>query len=110
MARHTAAMHLEFTGEAIEWRGPAPYLFVPVPPEPSADIKAVASRASYGWGCISVRARIGGTDTKTSLFPKDGTYLVPIKLAVQRAEGVSVGDEVRVRIEIDGVTDAPIPT
>lgn len=26
-------MILEFEGEAISWRGPAPFVFVPVPPE-----------------------------------------------------------------------------
>lgn len=43
-------MILEFQAEAISWRGPAPFVFVPVPCELSADIKEVASTLTYGWG------------------------------------------------------------
>ncbi len=72
-----------------------------VPPEVAAEIREVAARLTYGWGCLPVAARIGGTACTTSLFPKDGGYLVPVKVAVQRAEGVEVGSAVRVRLEFD---------
>ena len=93
-------MILKFEAEAIEWRGPAPFVFVPVPPDLSADIKEVSSRVTYGWGVIPAKARIGETEYATSLFPKNGGYLVPVKVAVQRAEGVKVGDLVQVRLEL----------
>lgn len=93
-------MVLEFEGEAIWWRGPAPFVFVPVPPDLSAEIKAISKEVTYGWGVIPVAARIGQTDYTTSLFPKDGAYLVPVKVAVQRAEKIEVGDQVHLRIEI----------
>jgi hypothetical protein len=93
-------MLLKFEGQIIYWRGPAPYLFVPVPVEASRAIKAIASSVSYGWGVIPVRARIGGTEWTTSLFPKDGRYLVPIKVIVQKAEGLQVGDIVSLQLEI----------
>jgi hypothetical protein len=70
---------IEFTGTIFCWRGPAPYLFVAVPEAPSRDIKAIASIVTYGWGVIPVTAFIGKTKWKTSLFPKDGRYLVPLK-------------------------------
>ena len=38
---------------------------------------------TYGWGMIPVQARIGATAWTTSLFPKDGSYLVPIKTRVR---------------------------
>ncbi len=58
--RHdTGRMQLVFTGQVIEWRGPAPYYFVPVPDEESADIHEVAAVATYGWGVVPVEARIG---------------------------------------------------
>lgn len=91
-------MEVEFEGEVIEWRGPAPFLFVAVPEAESDQIKAISNRVSYGWGCISVVAWIGETEYTTSLFPKDGRYLVPVKVAVQRAEGVGLGDVVLVRL------------
>jgi len=91
---------LTFDGEAIWWRGPAPFVFVPVPPDLSAEIKAISANVTYGWGCIPVVAQIGGTEYTTSLFPKDGIYLVPVKSLVQKAENVSVGDKVNVRLEV----------
>lgn len=93
-------MKLDFTGEIIYWRGPAPFLFVAVPWEQSEAIKLIAAQVSYGWGCIPVHARIGETEWKTSLFPKNGLYLVPIKMSVQRAESLDVGDHVAIRLEI----------
>lgn len=93
-------MVLEFEGEAIWWRGPAPFVFVPVPAELSAEIKAISSRVTYGWGVIPVVAKIGNSEYTTSLFPKDGTYLVPVKVAIQKAEGVKVGDIVGIWLEV----------
>ena len=94
-------MRLEFSGEIIHWRGPAPFHFVEVPDDPSAAIEAVADIVTYGWGAIPVRARIGSTEFRTSLFPKDERYLVPIKVAVRRAEGIDLGDEVTVELYLD---------
>jgi hypothetical protein len=97
---YPALMNLDFAGEIIYWRGPAPFLFVAVPQEESDAIKAVSSSVTYGWGCIPVRARIGATEWKTSLFPKNGLYLVPIKMSVQKAENLDVGDQVAIQLEI----------
>lgn len=97
-------MDLAFTGTVIEWRGPAPYYFVPVPGDESADIRDVAAMATYGWGVIPVQARIGGTVFETSLFPKDGGYLLPLKDAVRKPRGITTGDRVTVEmtIRLDG--------
>ena len=91
-------MELEFSGEIIYWRGPSPFHYVPVPAEQSAAIKAVSSQVTYGWGVIPVLARIEGTEWETSLFPKDGRYLVPIKAVVRKAEQLELGDTVTVRL------------
>jgi hypothetical protein len=93
-------MNLNFNGKIIYWRGPSPYYFVPVPEEESEAIHAVSSIVTYGWGAIPVQARVGETVWKTSLFPKDGRYLVPLKDAVRRAEALEEGDEITVRLEI----------
>jgi hypothetical protein len=94
-------MELAFTGNVIEWRGPAPYFFVPVPDEESADIREIAAMATYGWGVIPVQARIGGATFTTSLFPKEGGYLLPIKNAVRKPQGLAAGDAVAVALTID---------
>lgn len=93
-------MHLEFTGEIWYWRGPAPWFFVSVPEEQSQDIKAISNLVTYGWGVIPVHVRIGRTGYTTSLFPKDGRYIVPIKASVRQAENLDLGDTVTVRLEV----------
>jgi hypothetical protein len=93
-------MVIEFEGEIIYWRGPAPFLFVAVPEEQSGDLKAISAWVTYGWGVIPVKVRIGKTEWKTSLFPKDGRYLVPIRVSVQKSENLGVGDQVVIRLEV----------
>jgi Domain of unknown function (DUF1905) len=94
-------VNLEFDGPIWYWRGPAPHHFVTVPEEESAVIEEIAHAVTYGWGCIPVAGEIGGTAFTTSLFPKDGGYIVPVKAAVRRAEGVAEGDHVTVRLTIE---------
>ena len=91
---------LSFTGIAIEWRGPAPHVFVPIPPELSGEIRYAAKIASYGWGVVPVEATIGDVTFTTSLFPREGDYLLPLKLAVRRPAGIVVGDEVTVDLRV----------
>jgi hypothetical protein len=94
-------MDLRFRGELWYWRGPAPFHFVTVP-EAEADLIAeVSPRVTYGWGMIPVRLRIGRTEVTTSLWPKGGGYIVPVKKQVQDAEGLELGDLVEVRLGID---------
>ena len=93
-------MDLDFTGRVIEWRGPAPFYFVPVPGEESATIREVAAIATYGWGVIPVEARIGEVAFTTSLFPKDGGYLLPLKNAVRKPQGLAAGDDVAVELTV----------
>jgi hypothetical protein len=92
-------MIIEFEGVIFYWRGPSPFLFVAVPEEPSREIKAISASITYGWGVIPVHVRIGKTEWKTSLFPKDGRYLVPIRKSVQKSEDLEVDDNVAIRLE-----------
>jgi hypothetical protein len=93
-------MNLEFNDKIWFWRGPAPWYFVTVPAEQSRDLNVISGLVTYGWGMIPVHARIGKTEWKTSLFPKDGHYIVPVKASVRRAENLEEGDEVTVRLEV----------
>lgn len=93
-------MQLEFSGEIIYWRGPSPFYFVPTPENESQAIKSIASEVTYGWGVIPATVKIGDTEFKTALFPKDGRYLVPLRVDVRKAEGLDVGDMVIVELEI----------
>jgi hypothetical protein len=93
-------MNIEFEGEIWFWKGPAPWFFVTVPEEQCIDLKAISSAVTYGWGMIPVQARIGKTWWKTSLWPKDGRFIVPIKANVRKAENVDVADIVTVELEV----------
>jgi len=94
------SLELVFTGEVVQWRGPAPYYFIRMPAEAASAVRAIAPMVSYGWGCISVQARIGGTQFTTALIPKNGVYLVPLKDAVRRSTDIAEGDEVEVHLTI----------
>jgi hypothetical protein len=93
-------VELEFSGGVFEWRGPAPFHFVTVPDEESAEIQATAALVTYGWGMIPVEVHIGSTEFTTSLFAKDGGYVVPLRAAVRKAEGIDVGDIVTIRLGV----------
>jgi hypothetical protein len=94
-------MDLEFSGPLFSWRGPAPYHFVAVPEDEADELRDAAVYVTYGWGMIPVSGRIGGTDFTTSLWPREGGYVVPVKDAVRRAEALELGDEVTVLLHVD---------
>ena len=49
---------------------------------------------------VPVTARIGSTTWTTSLFPKGELYLVPVKVAVRKAEGLELGDVAEVHLDV----------
>ena len=93
-------MIIEFCGKIFIWRGPAPFYFVTIPEDQSLDLNAISRYVTYGWGVIPVNVRIGATEWKTSLFPKDGRYIVPIRASVRKAEKLEEGDKVNVTLEV----------
>ena len=93
-------MAIKFSGKIWFWRGPSPWFFVTVPADQSRDLEEISRLVTYGWGMIPVHVRIGRTEWKTSLFPKDGCYIVPIKESVREAEHLGEGDKVSVRLEV----------
>jgi hypothetical protein len=92
---------LEFSGEVWHWRGPSPFHFVTVPEDESAELQEMAAAVTYGWGMIPVAVRIGETRWTTSLFPKDGGYVVPLKDKVRKAEQIDVGETVTLHLTVD---------
>ena len=94
-------MRLEFSGEVWFWRGPSPFHFVTVPPAQSELIADLSASVTYGWGMIPCEVILGDTRWTTSLWPKDGAYIVPLKADVRRAEGVEVGDDVDLIVTVE---------
>lgn len=93
-------MELAFEAVVIEWRGPPPFYYARLPGEAAAEIRRVKRLVTYGWGAIPAEAVISGVRFTTSLFPKDGTYLLPLKDKVRRAIGATVGDVVAVSMQV----------
>ena len=94
-------MQIRLSNEVWYWRGPSPFHFVTVPEKQSLRIEKVSKLISYGWGVIPVLAQIGETQWETSLFPKNGLYLVPLKNAVRMNEKLNLWDVVAVLLTLD---------
>jgi hypothetical protein len=92
-------MDFEFEGPVVEWRGPAPFYFVRIPEEESDDIKLAAKGIEY-WGQVPVLVRIDDVEFETALFPKEGVYLLPLKVAVRRAAGIGLDGTVAVGLDL----------
>jgi hypothetical protein len=91
---------LRFSGEIWYWRGPSPFYFVTVPDDISREIHSIANEITYGWGMVAVSVTLGGSTWRTSLWPKDGRYVVPIRKSVRDAEGVDEGHTVAITLEL----------
>jgi hypothetical protein len=93
-------VQFRFEAQVIYWRGPSPFFFVPVPPQQAEALRQVAKVVTYGWGMVPVEAWIGETGFNTALFPKDETYLLPLKAAVRRKANITAGDLIAVDMTV----------
>ncbi len=82
--------------------GMAAWRFLTVPKKDSEAIKKRHGGSARGWGSLPVSVKVGKTKWETSIFPdkKSGTYLLPLKAAVRRAEGIDDGDAVQYEIRV----------
>lgn len=85
-----------YPGESASWH------FLTLPKKESAFIKDAFGANSRGWGSLPVTVTIGKTTWETSIFPdrKSGTYLLPVKASVRKAEGLFVDDTISYRVKI----------
>ncbi len=93
-------MNFEFNGKIWFWRGPAPWYFVTVPAKECRELKAISGVVTYGWGMIPATVRVGKTEWATALWPKDDSYIVPIRASVRKAERLEEGDAVTIRLQV----------
>ena len=93
-------MQFRFETEVIYWRGPSPFFFAPVPQDCAAELRRVVRLITYGWGMIPVEAVIASVRFQTSLFPKNETYLLPLKAEVRRKSNTTAGDLVSVDMTV----------
>jgi hypothetical protein len=89
-----------FDSVVIEWHGPSPFHFARIPADVAAEIKLAAPTLTYGWGVIPATVTVGSTSVTTSLIPRDGGYLVPLKDAIRKPEGFAIGDQIAVALRL----------
>ena len=75
------------------------WTFVTVPADLSDELR-VSAGPPHGFGSIPVQVSVGGSTWRTSVFPdkESGCYVLPIKAAVRRAEGLAAGDAAEVAL------------
>lgn len=96
IARYTVRAKLWVYPGAGGWH------FLTLPPRLGKELRAIFADERRGWGSLPVRATLGATTWKTSIFPeaKSKSYLLPVKAHVRRAEGVAAGDVVTLALEV----------
>lgn len=94
----------KYSFESELWLYPsesAAWCFATVPQDISAKIKS-SVKLKRGFGSIKVRATLAKQVWETSIFPnsKDGTYLLPVKKQIRQKTDLSIGDIVKISLEI----------
>ena len=97
-----ASSTFTFTAEVWEHDGPAAWFFLGLPEAITDDIDARFGHRAAGFGSIRVEVTIGATTWRTSLFPDStrGTYVLPVKKPVRKAEAIDAGTRVRVTLDV----------
>jgi hypothetical protein len=94
----------QFSFEADVWEqdGSASWFFISLPEQHADDIEAEFGQRAGGFGSVRVEVTIGSTTWATSLFPdnKRATYLLPLKKAVRKAEGITADSVVTVHLTV----------
>lgn len=93
-------LEFQFEATVIHWRGPSPFFFAPVPMRCSDEIRKLSTFVTYGWGMIPVETTIGVVTFSTSLFPKDGVYLLPLKAKVRQKLNLTAGDKISIEMRV----------
>ncbi|PRX46921.1 uncharacterized protein DUF1905 [Prauserella shujinwangii] len=96
-------MVVDFDAALWAWVAERPdsWTFVSLPGDLAEDIRELAAGPRRGFGSLRVRAGIGGSSWATSIFPdRTHGYVLPVKRAIRRAEGVGPGDRVTVSLEL----------
>ncbi|MET7418904.1 DUF1905 domain-containing protein [Dactylosporangium sp. NPDC005555] len=95
-------MVVNFEAQLWSWdaRRADTWVFVSLPADESEDIRHLTGDVRRGFGSLRVRATIGGTTWKTSIFPGSDAYVLPVKAAVRKGESLDIGDVTTVTVEL----------
>ncbi len=95
-------MTYRFSAPLWRWKGESPWHFVTLPFEQADEIDERTAHVQRGFGSVKVKVTVGGSTWSTSLFPatSEESYILPVKAAVRKAEGLVEGGMVDVTIEL----------
>ena len=94
---------LEFTAPLWRWEARREFwTFVSLPAELTGEVRELAGDLPRGFGAIRAHARVGAKQWWTSVFPQnaDGQYVLPVKKSVRESNGLELGDDVRVWLQL----------
>ena len=88
--------------KVVRYPGMAAWYFAYVDKKQAEEIREKHSKVKRGFGSVQVVVTLGKSKWNTSIFPdkQSGTYLLPLKAQVRRAEGVDDGDTIHFTLEI----------
>ena len=94
---------MTWTFEATLWAWdedrPDAWIFVSLPVEVGDDVREL-SGPRRGFGSVPVEVSLGSSTWRTSVFPGTDAYVLPLKRAVRRAEGIDLGDVVTLTLRL----------
>lgn len=97
-------MVVDFDAELWIWdaRRADSWTFVSLPKDVTEEFEELARGERRGFGSLRVRVAIGASTWSTSIFPDSerGCYVLPVKKAVRKAEGLTAGDTAAVTVEL----------
>jgi Domain of unknown function (DUF1905) len=80
----------------------AAWAFLTLPADVGDDVQLLSGPAR-GFGSVRVEVTLGGSTWRTSVFPdKARGYVLPVKSAVRRREGLEPGDRVELSLALVG--------
>ena len=94
----------EFTAPLWIWRGGSAtsWHFLTLPFDVTDEIDDLTTGKQGGFGSVPVNVTIGATTWKTSIFPSNEqqSFILPVKAAVRKAEGLAAGTPCSVSLEL----------
>lgn len=94
------AVSYKLRGKLWLHAGAAGWHFITLPQRPARELRDLLGDQAGGWGSLRVSVTLGATTWQTSIFPdkKSGSYLLPIKAAVRKAEGLEAGSMINYQL------------
>lgn len=97
-----AAGTYTLTSKLFVYPGVSSWRFLALPKKEGQEIKKKFAARARGWGSLPVSVTIGKTTWETSIFPdkKSGSYLLPLKAKIRKAESILDDAGVTFRIKL----------